>query len=175
MRALPVPEVLAAAAAGLESLGQNLIRLESDVADWLPTSAGSLTSRVIAARYEELKARGREPLAIKERCRRAGRLAEYETLYVLYCMDSHNSGAALAERHLSDQPSGIPLVSFFAQPAPQMVARRLEFGMGTVMQAGRMTHGAFRVKSDQLETRVQRYHRERADRLKLFSPESAID
>lgn len=129
-------------------------------------------SQAMAVRYEALKAARKRPLTIEERCRRVGRLEEYETLYALYCLDSHNSGAALAERHLTDQPSGVPLVSFFALPEPQTVARRLEFGMGTVMQAGQMVHSAFRTDSDRLEACLTLYRRQRAERLTLLQAKS---
>jgi len=122
----------------------------------------------MADRFAELKKIGKGPLGIEDRCRRTGRLNEYESLYALFCLDSHNNSAALADRHITDQASGVPLVSFFQKPDPCVVARRLELGMGMLMQSARMIHGAFRIASDQLETLVERYNRERVARLNSF-------
>jgi hypothetical protein len=128
-------------------------------------------SQAMTARFAELSAAGKRPLRIEERCRRAGRAQEYQSLYALFCLDSHNNSAALADRHLTDQPNGVPLVSFFQKPNPCAVARRLEIGMDILLQCGRMVHGAFRVTSDLLEVLVNQYQRartERADKLGLF-------
>jgi hypothetical protein len=122
-------------------------------------------STAMQSRFSELEAAGKRPLAIEERCRRAGRLDEYKSFYRLICLDSHNNSAALADRHIKDQSSGIPLISFFQEPDPVVVSRRLELGMGIVVQAARMVHGAFRVSSDHLEALVLRYQRERLQRL----------
>jgi hypothetical protein len=132
------------------------------------TDSTPAVSQAMIARFTELKAVGKGPIGIEARCRRTGRLAEYESLYALFCLDSHNNSAALADRHISDQPDGIPLVSFFQEPNPCVVARRLELGMGILIQAARMVHGAFRVESEPLEALVERYQRERAERLKAF-------
>jgi hypothetical protein len=126
-------------------------------------------SQTMVARLAELKAAGKGPLGIEARCRRAGRLDEYESLYALFCLDSHNNSAALAERHIIDQANGIPLISFFQESDPLVVARRLEFGMGIVLQAARMVHGAFRVSSELLEALVERYQRERLERLNTLN------
>jgi hypothetical protein len=63
-----------------------------------------------------------------------GRLDEYESLYGLFCLDTHNNGAALADRHLSEMPDGVVQISFFGEcdqdltALPECVARLLVVG-----------------------------------------------
>jgi hypothetical protein len=109
-----------------------------------------------------LKANGKKPLDIRDRCDRAGRLDEYESLYGLFCLDTHNNASALAERHLSEQPDGKLLISLFGEYDPQSVARRLDFGLGFLLQAAQMIHGAFKVPAPQLDELAAQARRERA-------------
>jgi hypothetical protein len=99
----------------------------------------------------ELEAKGKGPLQIRTRCDRAGRLDEYESLYGLFCLDSHNNGAALADRHLSELPDGNMQISFFGEFDPQAVARRLDFGLQFLLESARMIHGAFQLPAPQLD------------------------
>lgn len=113
-------------------------------------------------RLAELKAKGKEPLQIRDRCDRVGRLDEYESLYGLFCLDTHNNGAALADRHLSELPDGTLRISFFGDYDPQAVARRLDFGFGFLIQSAQMIHGAFKVPAPQLDELAARLDRERS-------------
>jgi Family of unknown function (DUF5677) len=126
-------------------------------------------SRTFAERFAELKAAGKRPLSIEARCRRAGRQNEYDSLYALFCLDSHNNSAALADRHMTDQANGVPLISFFQEPDPCVVARRLEMGMGILAQAALMLHCAFRIDSAQLEALVKSYETAREKRRGLIA------
>lgn len=112
----------------------------------------------------ELEAKGKGSLQIRTRCDKAGRLDEYESLYGLFCLDTHNSGAALADRHLSELPDGKLQISFFGEYDPQAVARRLEFGLQFMLESARMIHGAFKVPAPQLDNLASRLDRERAAR-----------
>jgi Family of unknown function (DUF5677) len=116
-------------------------------------------------RFDELKARGKRPLKIEDRCRRAGRLDEYESLYGLFCLDSHNNIAALADRHLSKESDGVPRITIFQKPDPRVVARRLGLGMGILVEAAQMIHGAFRIAPEQLDALAAQYQHGRAERL----------
>ena len=64
----------------------------------------------LSAKLADLKCRGKGPLKIWQRCKRAGRLEEYESLYGLFCLDAHNNMPALAERHISEKPDGGMLI-----------------------------------------------------------------
>jgi hypothetical protein len=119
-----------------------------------------------------LKAKGKGPLKIRIRCEKAGRLEEYLGIYALLCLDTHNNGAALAERHLSEHPDGRVQISFFAPPDWQRVTRRLDLGLQLLMQASRMVHDSFRVPSLHLELLLSRLERSlamRARAVPLFS------
>jgi hypothetical protein len=52
----------------------------------------------LSTKLADLKCRGKGPLKIWQRCKRAGRLDEYEGLYGLFCIDAHGNSPALAER-----------------------------------------------------------------------------
>jgi Family of unknown function (DUF5677) len=99
----------------------------------------------------ELEAKDKGALRIRNRCDRAGRLDEYESLYALFCLDTHNNGAALADRHLSELPDGKLQISFFGEYDPRAVARRLDFGLRFLLESARMIHGAFQVPAPQLD------------------------
>jgi hypothetical protein len=103
-------------------------------------------------------------LQIRTRCDRAGRLDEYESLYALFCLDTHNNGAALAGRQLSELPDGKLQISFFGEYDPQAVARRLDFGLQLLLESARMIHGAFQVPAPHLNELASRLERERAAR-----------
>jgi len=101
------------------------------------------------------------PLTMRERCETVGRLGEYEGIYGLFCLDTHNNSSALAERHLSEHDDGTPVISFFGRYDPQTVVRRLDFGLQWVIQSARMIHGAFQVPAPEIETLAAALERER--------------
>lgn len=108
------------------------------------------------ARRVELKAQGKEPLKIEDRCDRVGRKAEYLSLYGLFCMDSHNNMAALADRHF-DEVGGALTVSVFAQPHVPSVRRRLSTGIDFMLTTARMLHDAFSSDPPELARVARRY------------------
>jgi hypothetical protein len=93
------------------------------------------------ARHADLKANGIEPLNIEDRSKRAGRHNEYLSLYGLFCMDSHNDLAALADRHF-DGVAGAMTVSIFGEPYLPSVRQRLSHGIDFVLGTARMLHRA---------------------------------
>lgn len=62
-----------------------------------------------------LAAKGVTPLRIETRCKQVGREEQYRTIYGLFCLDSHNNIAALADRHLEEKDGQVH-VNFFAAP-----------------------------------------------------------
>jgi hypothetical protein len=72
----------------------------------------------------------RSSVSIRTRFDRAGRLGQYQSLYALLCLDTHNNASALAERHLSELPDGRLHISLFGEFDPKVVARRLDIGLG---------------------------------------------
>jgi len=120
----------------------------------------------------ELHAKGKGPLRIRSRCERAGRLDQYESLYGLFCLDTHNNASALAERHISKLPDGKVLISLFGEYDVQSVARRLDWGLQILLEAGQMIHGAFRVPAPSLDEVAAMLDRERTA-LQARSPAAA--
>jgi hypothetical protein len=115
----------------------------------------------LTARLAELEDEGKASLKIWQRCKTVGRFDEYESLYALFCLDTHNNASALAERHLSEGEDGRPLISYFSEYDPQSVAMRLDFGLQFLFQSARMIHGAFQVPTPQVEELAERFERER--------------
>lgn len=103
-----------------------------------------------------LKAKGKGPLDVWERCKLADRTDEYESLYALFCLDGHNNGSALADRHLSERADGNVVISIFGDYEPAIIARRLDFGLKFLLESAGMVHGAFKVPAPQLEEFVNR-------------------
>jgi hypothetical protein len=91
-----------------------------------------------------------------------GRGDEYDSLYALFCLDTHNNASALAERHLSESKDGSPLISFFGKFDPKIVASRLDFGLQFLFQSAHMIHGAFKVPAPEIEQLATPFDRERA-------------
>lgn len=116
------------------------------------------------ARLVELESEGKASLSIRKRCAAVGRLGEYEGIYGLFCLDTHNNASALAERHLSEHKDGMPVVSFFGPYDAQGVAMRLDFGLTWLFQSARMIHGAFQVPAPEVEALAERFERERSER-----------
>jgi hypothetical protein len=118
----------------------------------------------LTARLAELEDEGKASLQIWKRCRAAGRSDEYDSLYAMFCLDTHNNASALAERHLSESKDGSPLISFFGKYDPKVVASRLDFGLDFLFQGARMVHGAFQVPAPEVEALAARHERERSGR-----------
>ena len=123
--------------------------------------------------YDELTARlaelegegeGKASLSIRKRCKEVGRLDEYESLYALFSFDTHNNASALAERHMSENEEGQPVLSFFGKYDPKVVASRLDFGLQFLFEAAHFVHGAFKVPAPEVEELIERFKRERVAR-----------
>lgn len=150
-------------------------RYRTELAQGIPDSIRqAFITRLLKAKYDELsakladlKCRGKGPLKISERCKRAGRRDEYESLYGLFCIDTHGNTPALAERHISEKADGGLLVSFFGQYDPWVVIRRLDLGLGFLLGSARDIHGAFEVPApqiDELASKLEKVKAERANR-----------
>lgn len=50
--------------------------------------------------YETLKIDGYKPLGIKDRSEKAGKIAEYHSIYNILCLDTHNNIASLEKNYL---------------------------------------------------------------------------
>ncbi|HTV77669.1 MAG TPA: DUF5677 domain-containing protein [Steroidobacteraceae bacterium] len=118
----------------------------------------------LSAALADLKCRGKGPLKIWQRCKRAGRMEEYEGLYALFCIDAHNNYPALAERHLTEKPEGGMLVSFFAAYDPAAVIRRLDVGLTWLFQSARDMHGAFKMPAPQVDALAEKLERAKTER-----------
>ncbi|HEX3836673.1 MAG TPA: DUF5677 domain-containing protein [Steroidobacteraceae bacterium] len=119
----------------------------------------------LSAKLADLKCRGKGPLKIWQRCKRAGRLEEYEGLYGLFCIDAHNNTPALAERHISEKPDGGMLVSFFGPYDPWAVIRRLDVGLSLLFRAARDMHGAFQVPAPRVDALAAALDQMKANRV----------
>ncbi len=93
-----------------------------------------------------------------------GRLGEYEGIYGLLCLDTHNNASALAERHISELADGRSVISYFGKYDPQVVIRRLDLALQWLFQSAHMIHSAFKVPAPQLEELAARYEREHRER-----------
>jgi len=96
-------------------------------------------------RLRELEAAGRRSLSFERRFEMAGMQDQYNGVYALLCLDGHSNSAALADRHFDEGPDGRPQVSFFRQPDPTTIARRLTIGLRILARSGEMIHAAFQV------------------------------
>jgi Family of unknown function (DUF5677) len=121
----------------------------------------------LSAKLADLKCRGKGPLQISQRYKRAGRLDEYEGIYGLLCIDMHGNTPALAERHLSEKPDGGLLVSFFSRYDPWTVIRRLDLGLGFLLGSARDVHGAFKVPAPEIGELAATLERVKAERTEL--------
>jgi hypothetical protein len=114
-----------------------------------------------ARRYAELKAAGKTSLSFECRFKKAGRAEEYDSNYALFCLDGHNNGAALADRHLSETQDGIPLVSIFGDYDPTAVAMRLNLGLKFLLQSAHMIHRAFQIGAPEVDEFAHEQDREK--------------
>ena len=119
----------------------------------------------LSAQLAELKCKGKGPLKIWQRCQRAGLLDEYNSLYALFCLDTHSNSAALAERHISERQDGGVLISFFGPYDPWSVIRRLDLGLGFLFRSARNIHGAFKVPAPQIDELAAQLERMKAERI----------
>jgi hypothetical protein len=118
----------------------------------------------LTTRQAEIEHEGKASLKIWQRCAAVGRRDEYDSLYALFCLDTHNNASALAERHLSESSDGSPLISFFGKYDPKIVSSRLDFGLQFVFQSARMIHGAFQVPAPEVEALAVQFDDERRRR-----------
>lgn len=107
-------------------------------------------------RLAVLKAEGIAPLKIYQRCKRVGRTDEYESLYGMFCLDSHNNIAALVDRHMLEV-EGETVVNIFAPPFLPGMMHRLSFATGFLLQSAEMIHGAFQTRAPLLPPLFKRY------------------
>jgi hypothetical protein len=119
----------------------------------------------LSARLAELEEEGKASQKIWQRCAAVGRRDEYNSLYALFCLDTHNNASALAERHLGEREDGSTLISFFGKYDPTVVASRLDFGLQFLFQSARMVHGAFEAPAPTVEALAVLFERERAERV----------
>jgi hypothetical protein len=115
-------------------------------------------------RRDELMANKRGPMNLRTRCEKVGRLDEYKGIYALLCLDTHNNSAALTERHISEKPDGSIVVSVFGKYDPNTVIRRLEVGLGWLLQSAGIIHRAFQIPAPRIEELSQKYDAERKAR-----------
>jgi hypothetical protein len=115
-------------------------------------------------RLSDLKAEGIEALRFSTRCKRVGRENEYRTMYGLFCLDSHNNMAALADRHLDEQDGKVQ-VNFFAEPHLPSIRQRLSFGTGFLLQSAHMIHSAFQTGQIGAIVSLEQEYEERRRRL----------
>jgi hypothetical protein len=118
----------------------------------------------LVAKLADLKCRGKGPLKIWQRCKRAGRLDEYESLYGLFCMDAHSNSAALAERHVGERADGTVQISIFGPYDPWVVIRRLDLGLVWLLRSARDIHGGLGVPAPQVDELAARLDRMKAER-----------
>jgi hypothetical protein len=123
----------------------------------------------LAGRLAELEHEGKASRKIWQRCAAVGRSDEYDSLYALFCLDTHNNASALAERHVSESADGSPLISFFGKYDHKVVASRLDFGPQFLFQAAHMVHGAFQVPAPEIEELAARFEQERLERVAAAS------
>jgi uncharacterized protein DUF5677 len=117
-------------------------------------------------RLAELEGQGNAKLSIRKRCEAVGRLDEYEGIYGLFGLDTHNNASALAERHLAERKDGIPVISFFGLYDPQQIVMRLYFGLQWLFHSAQMIHGAFKCPAPELDQLAERFQRERRDAMR---------
>jgi len=122
----------------------------------------------LSARVAEIEGEGKASLSIRKRCKAVERLEEYESLYALFCLDTHNNASALAERHVTESEDGSLQISFFGEFDPKSVAARLDFGIQFIFESARMVHAAFKVPAPEVEALAARFEDERRHRTGQF-------
>jgi hypothetical protein len=110
-------------------------------------------------RFEELKEAGFDQLHVRTKFERADRLDHYNTLYGLYCLDSHNNITALAERHFGSAEDAMTL---FREMDEASVSARMTFSMECVIASAVMIHATFRTGDQSVLALKEQFIRERA-------------
>lgn len=121
-------------------------------------------SDAFSARLAKLIKNRRGPMDLRARCEKIGRVDEYDGLYSLFCLDTHNNAAALIERHISEGADGKTIISVFGKYDPQVVVHRLNVGLQWLFRSAHMIHTAFKVPAPQLDELAARYEREHRER-----------
>jgi len=100
------------------------------------------------AQLDELRSRKRGQKDLRQRCVDVERGDEYQSIYLLYCLDAHNNVGALIDRHISSGESEMLRVTIAGEESESALARRLHFAIGWMLQSATMIHGAHRTKFD---------------------------
>ena len=108
-------------------------------------------------RFDELTKKGRGNLRINKRYERAGRESEHDSMYALYCLDSHNNIAALAERHVTSDGDCLQ-VNIFEPKDEAETSRRLDMVLHCFLDSAQRIHQAFRIGEEAVRELVARYN-----------------
>jgi len=108
------------------------------------------------AQLDELRSRKRGQKDLRQRCIDVDRGDEYQSIYLLYCLDAHNNVGALIDRHIRSDESETLRVTMAGDEQPLSLARKLHFAVGWMLQSATLIHGAYRTKFDAIS--LQREH-----------------
>lgn len=97
---------------------------------------------------DELRSRKRGQKDLRQRCVDVDRGDEYQSIYLLYCLDAHNNVGALIDRHISGDESETLRVTMAGDEPPLSLARKLHLAVGWMLQSATLIHGAYRTKFD---------------------------
>ncbi|MEJ0038933.1 MAG: DUF5677 domain-containing protein [Gammaproteobacteria bacterium] len=97
----------------------------------------------LRGRQVTLKAAGRGALNVFERFKKAGLQAEYQSAYLLLCLDSHGNASALMDRHIEFAGDNIQL-SFFKDPPVTSTRARVDAVTAILINSTVMIHEAFK-------------------------------
>jgi hypothetical protein len=90
----------------------------------------------------ELKARGKHPLNVFERFKRANMVDEYRSLYNFLSCDSHSNIRALISRHIERRDNDFKIVFYKDEPIETFLAT-LDSTAGLLIEASLSVHKAF--------------------------------
>lgn len=90
----------------------------------------------------ELKARGKGPLNVFERFKRADMVKEYQSLYNFLSCDSHSNIRALVSRHIESGDNDFKVVLYKDKPIETFLAT-LDSTAGLLIKASLSVHEAF--------------------------------
>lgn len=131
------------------------------------------------SKLDELKKQGFPPLQPYQKFSKAGLTNEYETVYALYCVDSHNNLAALAERHVDDDAAN-PTLKVLAAPHLPSLAMRLNAATKFLVDSALVLHDAtktnaaapeeLRLQANEETMELQAHIRHREARIKATTP-----
>jgi len=108
------------------------------------------------AQLDELRSRKRGQKDLRQRCIDVDRGDEYQSIYLLYCLDAHNNVGALIDRHIRSDESETLQVTIAGDESPLSLARKLHFAVGWMLQSATLIHGAYRTRFDAIG--LQREH-----------------